>query len=153
MAKRFSEAEKRDLNRAWHRLHPWSEAAEGLSRLKSKFVVAALSNGNISLLTNTAKFGGLPWDCVLSSELAGCYKPDHRVYRRAAELLGLPCNKVLMVAAHAADLRGAKGAGLATALAASPDEFGPGRARDVDPNPEFDLFAQDFNHLSKILGC
>ena len=153
MAERLSEAEKKDLNRAWHRLDSWPEAVEGITRLKSKFVVAALSNGNVSLLTNMAKYGGLPWDCVLSSELAGCYKPEPRVYQRAAELLGLPCNKVLMVAAHSSDLRGAKEAGLATALVARPGEFGPGRARDVDSNPEFDLFAEDFNHLSKILGC
>jgi 2-haloacid dehalogenase len=153
MSERLSEPEKQDLSRAWHRLDPWPEAVEGVTRMKSKFVVAALSNGNVSLLANMAKHGRLPWDCVLSAELAGCYKPDHRVYQRAAELLDLPCCKMLMVAAHSSDLRGAKGAGLQTALVARPDEFGPGRGRDLDPNPEFDLFARDFNHLSEILGC
>lgn len=153
MAVGLSELEKQDLNRAWHRLEPWPDSVDGLGRLKSKFIVAALSNGNVSLLTNMAKYGNLPWDCILSAELANRYKPDHRVYQRAAELLDLPGHKILMVAAHSTDLHGAKGAGLKTALVARPDEFGPGRGKDLEPNPEFDLFAKDFNHLAEILGC
>ena len=104
IAGRLTETEVEDLNRAWHRLIPWPDTVRGLYRLKSRFVISTLSNGNVSLLTNMAKNAGLPWDCVLSSELAGHYKPDPEVYQKAAELLSLPPSRIMMVAAHRGDL-------------------------------------------------
>src|SRR6476619_5578016 len=101
----LSEVEKDTLNRAWHRLQPWPDAVSGLTRLKTKFIIAPLSNGNVSLITNMAKHAGLPWDCVLGAELVRHYKPDPEVYRSAAEFLDIRAVDVMMVAAHLGDLR------------------------------------------------
>jgi 2-haloacid dehalogenase len=148
-----SDSRERDgLNRAWHRLAPWPDVIEGLSRLKRRYIVAPLSNGNVALLTNMAKSAALPWDCVLSAELAGRYKPDPRAYQKAAELLRLPCSKVLMVAAHVSDLRGARAAGLRTAFVARPLEFGPAGKPDLKPDPSFDVSARDFKELAALMG-
>ena len=100
----LSEAEKDYLNRVWHRLKPWPDVISGLERLRKRYIVATLSNGNVALLTNMAKFAGLPWDCILSAELTQHYKPDPEVYQIAADLLGLSPNEVMMVAAHPGDL-------------------------------------------------
>ena len=111
----LSEPELDDLNRVWHRLIPWPDAVLGLHRLKANYVIATLSNGNVSLLTNMAKHAGLPWDCILSAELAGHYKPDAEVYLKAADLLSLPPERVMMVAAHKGDLHAARSVGMRTA--------------------------------------
>ncbi len=118
------------LNRAWHRLDPWPDTVAGLTRLKERFVITTLSNGNMSLLTNMAKRAGLPWDAVLSAELFGHYKPDAEVYDGAARLLGLAPGQVLMVAAHVDDLVAARGRRLRTAYVHRPHELGP---RGVPP--------------------
>jgi 2-haloacid dehalogenase len=149
----LNEAEKDHLNRVWHRLTPWPDVISGLKRLRKKFIVAALSNGNIALLTNMAKYASLPWDCILSSELAKHYKPDPEVYQTTADLLGLPPNQVMMVAAHHHDLRGAQGVGFKTAFVPRPKEYGPDRVPDSTPDPSFDLVATDFNNLSSKLGA
>jgi 2-haloacid dehalogenase len=122
----LSETEIDTLNRAWHRLRPWPDAVAGLTRLKKKFIIAPLSNGNISLMTNLAKFGGLPWDCILGAELARHYKPDREVYQSAADILDLKLEEVMMVAAHSGDLRAAAEVGLKTAFVVRPLEFGAG---------------------------
>lgn len=143
-----------DLNKSWHRLRPWPDAVEGLRRLKRKFIIAPLSNGNISLITNMAKFAGLPWDCVLGAELVRHYKPDHEVYQSAAAFLDLLPHEVMMVAAHLNDLQAAKAAGLQTAFVARPDEFGHDSASkkpDLAPDDSVDLAAQDFCHLAALL--
>ena len=105
----LDEAGKDDLNRVWHRLTPWPEVINGLNRIRDRYVIATLSNGNVSLLTNMAKRAGLPWDCILSAELAKRYKPDRGVYQTAVELLGFSADQIMMVAAHKHDLDGAKG--------------------------------------------
>src|SRR6185295_4503694 len=110
----------------------------GMTRLRRRFVLATLSNGNVALLVNMAKHAGLPWDCIFSAELVKQYKPALEVYRMAAELLDLPPNEVLMVAAHKDDLRAAKQAGLQTAFVPRPLEFGPGRNADTGPHTGFD---------------
>ena len=112
----LSEAEKDHLNRVWHRLRPWPDAVRGLTRLKTRYIIAPLSNGNVSLMTNLAKFGGLPWDCILGAELAKHYKPDREVYQSAADFLDLAPNQIVMVAAHKGDLRAAGAVGLKTAF-------------------------------------
>jgi 2-haloacid dehalogenase len=149
----LTEAEKDHLNRAWHRLTPWKEAAAGLKRLKKKYVIATLSNGNVALLTNMAKHGGLPWDCVLSAELFGHYKPDPESYQGAARLLGLRPDEVLMVAAHKDDLDGAARAGLRTAFVTRPLEFGDAAKKDLAFEGRFDVNAKDFVDLARKLGC
>ncbi len=147
----LSGAELDELNRAWHRLDPWPDAVEGLTRLRTRFVLATLSNGNLSLLVNMAKHARLPWDAVLSAELAGTYKPDLRVYAKAADLLGLAPQEVMMVAAHVGDLRASAEVGFRTAYVPRPQEHGPGR--EPEPaDPSFDIVASDFVDLAAQLG-
>jgi 2-haloacid dehalogenase len=147
----LSECEIDDLNRVWHRLIPWPDTVLGLGRLREKYVLATLSNGNVSLLTSMAKNAGLPWDCILSAELSGHYKPDSEVYEKAADLLSLPPERVMMVAAHKSDLRGARAAGFRTAFVPRPLEHGPDVHVDTSPDPEFDVVAQDFLELADKL--
>lgn len=144
----LSEADKDHLNRVWHRLAPWPDAVSGLSRLRRRFILATLSNGNVALLVNMARHAGLPWDCILSAELGRRYKPDKEIYLMAAELLGLRPEQVMMVAAHKGDLRAAAGVGFRTAFVLRPLEFGPDRKPDLAPDPSFDIVANDFNHLA-----
>jgi 2-haloacid dehalogenase len=148
----LSEADLDHLNRVWHRLDPWPDAVEGLTRLRRRFVLATLSNGNVALLTNMAKYGGLPWDCILSAELAKHYKPDPETYLTAAELLGLAPTQVMMVAAHKDDLRAAQRVGLKAAFVTRPYERGPDHTPDLTADPGFDVNASDFNDLAGKLG-
>jgi len=154
VAARLDEPARQALNRAWHRLDPWPEARAGLARLKRRFVIAPLSNGNIALLTHMAKRTALPWDCVLSAEVFQAYKPDPRTYRGAAEVFGLRPDQVMMVAAHAGDLRAAAACGLRTAYVDRPLEFGPGRRGDVpEPDDRFDLHTAGLDELARCLDC
>jgi 2-haloacid dehalogenase len=149
----LSEPEKDHLNRVWHRLTPWPDAISGLQRLRDRYIIAPLSNGNIALLTNMAKRAGLPWDCILSSELAKHYKPDPEVYQTAADLLGLPPNQVMMVAAHPGDLRASEAVGFKTGFVSRPEEYGPRRNPDLTHDESFDVAASDFNDLASQLGA
>jgi 2-haloacid dehalogenase len=148
----MTEAEKKRTNRVWHRLKAWPDSVSGLARLRKRFVVAALSNGNMALLTNMAKNAGLPWDCILSAELARHYKPDREVYRMAADLLELRPEQIMMVAAHRDDLRGASEVGFKTAFVLRPLEFGAEGRPDLEPDPSFDVVASDLNDLADKLG-
>jgi 2-haloacid dehalogenase len=147
----LSEEEKEDWNRVWHRLTPWPDAVEGLTRLRKKFVVSTLSNGNVSLLVEMAKFGGLTWDMVVSAELFHHYKPDREVYLGAAELLGCRPAEVMMVAAHPNDLKAARACGLRTAYVPRPLEHGPGREAASASDEPFDVTARDFLELADKL--
>jgi 2-haloacid dehalogenase len=149
----LAEAEVEHLNRVWHRLTPWPDAVPGLARLKERFVIAPLSNGDVALLTDLAKTRKLPWDCILSSELFRTFKPDPRVYLGAADLLGLPPSAVLMVAAHVGDLRAARSCGLRTAFVPRQLEWGPDGRTEPAPAPTFDLVAADFVDLAAKLGA
>ena len=151
--KGLSEAETDTLNRAWHRLRPWPDAVAGLTRLKKKFTIAPLSNGNIALMTDMAKHSGLPWDCILGAELVRHYKPDREVYLSAASFLGLEPGEVMMVAAHLGDLRAAKVLGLKTAFVARPLEYGPNGKPDLTADGLVDLSAKDFNDLAGQIGA
>jgi 2-haloacid dehalogenase len=148
----LSEGEKDHLNKAWHRLDPWSDSVEGLLRLKERFIIAPLSNGNVALLTNMAKRTGLPWDLVLSAELVRRYKPDPETYLMVPSLLDLRPEEVAMVAAHPDDLRAAAGNGLKTVYVPRPLEWGPGG--EAEPSdPIFDVVARDFLELAEKLGA
>ena len=153
----LSEAERANLNLVWHRLDPWPDSVAGLRRLKKRFVIATLSNGNIALLVDMAKHARLPWDCVLSGELVRRYKPDPEVYQMAARLLGVERAETLMVAAHPSDLRGAQRAGLRTAYVPRPLERGPNPEGAPPPDAladdAFDIVASDFNDLAQRLGA
>jgi 2-haloacid dehalogenase len=149
----LSETETVALNRAWHRLQPWPDVVAGLARLKRRFIIAPLSNGNIALMTNLARHAGLPWDCILGAELVRHYKPDPEVYLSAADFLDLKPADVMMVAAHLGDLRAAKGLGLRTAFVVRPLEYGPSRTPDLTPDSSVDVSAKDFNDLAGQLGA
>lgn len=148
----LTEEEKDYLNKVWRRLDPWPDAVEGLTRLKSRYTIAPLSNGNVALLTNMAKRAGLPWDLVLSAELVRRYKPDPETYLMVSGLLDLRPDEVMMVAAHPDDLRAAAGNGLKTAYVLRPLEWGP-EGESEPPDPSFDLVAGDFLELAEELGA
>ena len=146
------EAERVALNLAWHRLDPWPDSVAGLTRLRQRYTTCTLSNGNVALLVNMAKRAGLPWDCVLSAELIGKYKPDLAVYQGAARLLGHAPAQVMMVAAHPSDLAAAQRAGLRTAYIPRPAEHGAGGW--MEPTDGFvpDLQADSLDALADALG-
>jgi 2-haloacid dehalogenase len=149
----LDEAEIDHLNRAWHRLDPWPEVVAGLTRLKPRYILATLSNGNVALMVNMARRAGLPWDAILGAEVARHYKPQPEAYLRTAEFLGLRPEQCLMVAAHNGDLAAASASGLRTAFVPRPLEHGPRSGRDVTPARPWDVVAADFVDLARHLGC
>ena len=115
--------------------------------------LATLSNGNMALLVNMAKYSALPWDCILSAELVQAYKPDPRPYQMAVKLLGLQSHEVMMVAAHQEDLRAAQAQGMQAAFVPRPQEYGPHNLPDLTPDPAFEVLATDFMDLAQQLGA
>lgn len=148
----LTEEEKRHFNRAWHRLKPWPDAVDGLSRLKKRYIIAPLSNGNVSLLTEMAKQARLPWDCILSTELVRHYKPDKETYLMPGDFFDLQPGEVMMVAAHDGDLQAAQALGLKTAFVHRPLEFGPGKAPKLPAAGRFDFVAKDFRDLASQMA-
>ena len=140
----LTESEKDHFNRAWHRLDPWPDSVPGLTELKKNYVISPLSNGNVALLVNMAKYGGLPWDTVLSAELAQHYKPDPEAYRSTSEFLGFPIEEIMMVAAHKNDLKSAKGQGMMTGYIPRPKEHGPNTTVDSNPEDYIDIIGENF---------
>ena len=141
-----------ELNLAWHRLDPWPDALSGLVRLKTRYVIAPCSNGNIALLLDMAKRAGIPWDAILGAELAQAYKPTPQAYLRTVDVLGLRPERVCMVAAHNGDLAAARACGLRTAFVPRPIEHGPGQTTDLHPEQDWDVVAQDLDALATALG-
>jgi 2-haloacid dehalogenase len=148
----LSAADKAEFNRVWHRGRPWPDSVAGLTRLKSRFVIAPLSNGNIGLLTNMAKRGGLPWDCILGAELVHHYKPDPETYLSPVQFFDLTPPEVMMVAAHPGDLQAARRLGLRTAYVHRPLENGAGRPSQMPAAGTFDIIVGDFKELATALG-
>lgn len=142
-----------ELNDCWRRLDPWPDVVRGLKRLKTRFVIGTLSNGDIRTMVDIAKHAGLPWDVVFSSENFRRFKPDPQVYLGAAALLGVKPDRVALVAAHKNDLRAARANGLRTAFVERAKEHGPGRKADLlVPERYIDILAHDFNELADSLG-
>jgi 2-haloacid dehalogenase len=149
----LSEQETEHWNRVWHRLKPWPDSVAGLTRLKKKYTIAPLSNGNVALLTNMAKHAGIPWDLILSAELARHYKPDPEAYLTAVDLLGLKAEEVMMCAAHSIDLIAARSCGLRTGFIYRPGEFGSGRKADEAGPQDFDVVGADMLDFAARLGA
>jgi len=149
----LSEEEKDHWNRVWHRLKPWPDSVAGLARLKKKYVIAPLSNGNVALLLDMAKNSGLPWDTILSAELARHYKPDREAYLTAAELLNLKPEEVMMSAAHSDDLKAARSFGLRTGFIHRPNEHGLGGKADHAKPGDFDVVSSDILDLATKMGA
>jgi 2-haloacid dehalogenase len=150
---RMDEPARVHLNKAWHRLTPWPDTVSGLARLKSRFTITTLSNGNLGLLTNMAKAAGLPWDCILSAEVFRHYKPDPQTYLGVCEVFEIEPAQMLMVACHKDDLRSAASYGCQTAFVERPLEYGAGVTVDLKVEPDFQFHAVDFNDLADQLGC
>lgn len=140
------------LNHAWHRLDPWPDVVPGLHRLKQRFILGTLSNGNVALMVDMAKNAGLPWDVILGAEVAGAYKPDPKAYENAVALLDLDPSQCLMVAAHNDDLVAAAAIGMKTAFVARPTEYGSDQTKDQKAEHPFDIVAEDFLDLAAQLG-
>ena len=140
------------LNMAWRRLRPWSDTVSGLTLMKRNYIIGTLSNGNLSMLVSLSKHGALPWDCVLSTGMFGTYKPNPKVYLGAVKMLDAEPKEVMMVAAHAYDVDGAREVGLRTAYVFRPDEFGPGKGENPDDTSRFDIVASDFVELGERLS-
>jgi 2-haloacid dehalogenase len=149
----ISEEETDYLNRAWHRLDPWPDSVEGLTRLKKKFILATQSNGNIALMVNMAKYAGLPWDVILGSEVVRHYKPCPDAYINCADALGLPPESCMMTAAHNNDLVAASQQGFRTAFVLRPVEYGPDQHKDNRAEHDFDYIANSFIELADQLDC
>jgi 2-haloacid dehalogenase len=151
----LTEKEKVSWTHVWRRLKPWPDSVEGLTRIKKKYVIAPLSNGNIALMTNLAKFGGLPWDAILGSELARHYKPDREVYVSAYYYLDLKPEEVMMCAAHASDLQAARSNGLRTGFIYRPNEYGNGPVGVPDKAKpgDFDVVAVSMIDLAQQMGA
>jgi 2-haloacid dehalogenase len=149
----FPEEERAELSRVWHRLRPWPDAAPGLARLKSRYIIAPLSNGNIALLVNMARRAGLPWDAILGAEVARQYKPHPDAYLRSAAALDLPPERCMLTAAHNDDLVAAGKLGFRRAFVARPLEHGPGQDKDLRAEHEYEIVARDFLDLADRLGC
>jgi 2-haloacid dehalogenase len=141
----------RHLNLAWHRLDAWPDTAPGLMRLKRRYLLAPISNGNISLMVDLARRNGLPWDAILGAEIAGDYKPKPRVYLAACEALDLAPADCMMVAAHSKDLEHAAACGLRTAHISRPDEHGPGKG-ELAPTVPVDIAVTSVEELAERLG-
>ena len=148
---KLSEMEKVHLNRVWHRLDPWPDVIEGLARLKERYIIGTLSNGNVSLIVNMAKYSGLPWDVVLGAEIAGHYKPCPQAYLGSAEILDLAPHQCMLVAAHNADLLAANECGFRTAFVPRPTEYGPDQTTDLSADHDFNVVASDFVDLARQL--
>ena len=149
----LSQADFDHLTFGWHRLKPWSDSVPGLTRLKTKFVISPLSNGNVALMTNLSKHAGLPWDLILCAEIFQRYKPDPEVYLGAAKLLGLKPEQVMMVAAHNYDLVAARSLGLKTAFVPRVTEYGPHQKEDFEAASDWDYVVADIEDLAGQLGC
>lgn len=149
---RIPAAELDGLNLAWHWLDPWPDAVAGLTRLRTRYVIAPLSNGNLILMLDMAKRAGLPWDAILGAEVAQAYKPQPEAYLRTADILAMRPDEVCLVAAHNGDLAAARRCGLRTAFVPRPTEHGPGQTTDLRPEQDWDVTTRDFVELATKLG-
>ena len=151
--KGLNEQDLEHINLGWHRLNPWPDSVPGLTRLKKRFVIGPLSNGNVSLLTYMAKHAGLPWDMVFGSDLFGHFKPDPETYLGVAKMMDLQPEQVMLAAAHNGDLASARKCGLMTGFFPRPTEYGPHQKRDYAADQEWDIVAKDIEDLATQLGA
>jgi len=149
----LTQDDRRHINLGWHRLHPWPDAVPGLLRLHARYVLGPLSNGNVSLLVDLARSGGLPWDMVFGSDVSGHYKPDPQTYLGACRMLSLEPARVMLCAAHNDDLAAAQGHGMRTCFVPRPTEYGPHQHRDLEATGAWDLVVRDLGDLADQLGC
>ncbi len=150
---KLDEAGRHHINRVWHRLLPWPDVVPGLTRLKKKFLISTLSNGDVDMLANMAKLGGLPWDVILCGQVFRHFKPDPEIYLGAIEMLGCKPHEVMMVAAHNDDLKHARSHGMRTGFVLRPTEYGPQQQTNLKAAEPWDVIAKDFGELATALGA
>lgn len=153
VADHFDEAERVELNLAWHRLDPWPDSVPGLRRLSRHYIIGPLSNGSTPLLVNMAKRAGIPWDVIMSSDATRGYKPDPKTYLGASQMMGLTPGEVMMCAAHNNDLEAAASHGLRTAYINRPYEYGSAQDRDFDATGDWDIITDGIEGIAEVLGC
>lgn len=149
----ITDAELVTLNHAWAELDPWPDSLQGLTRLKQRFALGPLSNGDIAGMLSLARFGGLPWDVIVGAEVTKTYKPMPQTYLGSAEAVGLRADQVALVAAHNDDLKAARAAGLRTVFIRRPHEHGPQQTSDLEPSEAWDVIAESLTDAANQLGC
>lgn len=147
----WDEATRAHIALGWRRLDPWGDAVAGLTRIKARFPIVTLSNGNIALMLEMARLGGLPWDAILGAEATGFYKPMPEAYLGTADILGIAPAELCLVAAHHSDLAAARGAGLKTAYVARPMEYGGAAAPDAAMAQDWDWSAESLIELASLI--
>jgi len=140
------------LNQSWQRLDAWPDTVEGLRMFRQTFIVGALSNGNMSLLTQLARHAALPLDALVGSDIVRAYKPDPAAYLRAAQLLDISPESILLCAAHNYDLHAAQAVGYRTAFICRPTEYGTGQVSDLGPTGEWDITTSSVIDVALALG-
>ncbi|MES2047055.1 MAG: haloacid dehalogenase type II [Pseudomonadota bacterium] len=151
--KHLKESQKIELNHIWHRLDAWPDTVHGLQRLKKRFTICTLSNGNLGLLSDLSKHAALPWDCILSAEIFKKYKPAPETYLGVAKIFDVYPDQVMLVAAHQSDLDAAALCGLQTAYIQRPLEYGDSQKKESVEHPGNTFNAKDIMHLADLLGC
>lgn len=151
--KGLAEPDIQHLVTIWHRLQPWPDVVEGLTRLKRRYIIGTCSNANIGLAVRMAKHSGLPWDTIVGAEVARAYKPTAQAYLGTAAALNLEPHEVMLVAAHNSDLAAASKTGFRTAFVARPNEYGPKKKADVADNTNWDISTDSFNGVADLMGC
>jgi len=149
----FDEQQLDHINRVWHRMEPWADVLPGMQRLRKRFVLGSLSNGNVALIVNMAKHSGIPWDMILGSETAQGYKPQEKVYMHGVNMLDLEPQQCMMVAAHNYDLRAARALGLKTAYINRPYEYGKGQSEDLNAEEQWDIVGDYMTDIATALDC
>lgn len=142
-----------ELTHMWHELPPWPDSAAALQRLRTRYVIAPLSNGHVELLVRLSRAAGITWDTVFGADVFRHYKPDRETYLGAVALLGCEPAEVMMVAAHSTDLDAAARYGLRTCFVSRPFEYGPGLTAEQPPTGRFDLMVADLHELADAMGC
>jgi 2-haloacid dehalogenase len=148
----LSQQDRRVVAERWHALETWPDFVPALRRLRARYLCVSFTILSLSLVIDVSRRNGIAWDAVISCEMLRVYKPRPEAYRRAAKLLAVPPERILMVACHNFDLDAARGEGYRTAFVCRPDEWGPGGPPDPVPNPECDLVVGGFAELAGRLG-
>jgi 2-haloacid dehalogenase len=149
----FSAADRAAIARRWHELDAWRDFPAALKRLRECNIVVSFTILSVSLIIDTARRNGLRWDAVISCEMLDVYKPRPEAYQRAARLLQLEPDNILMVACHNFDLNAARGVGYRTCFVHRPDEWGPAGPPDPIPHPATDLVVPGFAQLAEQMGA
>jgi 2-haloacid dehalogenase len=150
---KLSVSERDELNQIWHRMKTWPDAVDAIHKLREAYTTTVLTVLSYAIAVDCSKFNGLNWDGIMSGEFMDHYKKDREAYQQGARLLGHKPDEVMMVATHAADLMGAKMAGLKTAYIHVEEEW-----IDIYPTPEpvhpldeFDVSASSWAELVEKL--